>query len=38
MDTGDDLVVLVPHEHDDPPFGIQGFQGVAADRGEGSPD
>ncbi|MCY4440796.1 MAG: metal ABC transporter ATP-binding protein [Deltaproteobacteria bacterium] len=28
MDTGDDLVVLVPHEHDDPPFGIRGFQGM----------
>ncbi len=30
MDTGDDLVVLVPHEHDDPPFGIRGFQGMDA--------
>ncbi len=28
MDTGDDLVVLVPHEHDDPPFGIRAFQGM----------
>lgn len=39
METGDDLVVLVPHEHDDPPFGIRGFQGLAAtDTGEGAPD
>lgn len=34
MDTGDDLVVLVPHEHDDPPFGIQGFKPPAADAGK----
>ena len=39
METGDDLVVLVPHEHDDPPFGIRGFRGLAAtDTGEGAPD
>ena len=37
MDTGDDLVVLVPHEHDDPPFGIQGFQGLDANRGDAPP-
>ena len=38
MDTGDDLVVLVPHEHDDPPFGIQGFQGLDANRRDAPPD
>ena len=38
MDTGDDLVVLVPHEHDDPPFGIQRFQGLDANRGDAPPD
>ena len=37
MDTGDDLVVLVPHEHDDPPFGIQRFQGLDANRGDAPP-
>ena len=37
MDTGDDLVVLVPHEHDDPPFGIQGFQGLDANRRDAPP-
>ncbi len=29
MNTGDDLVVLVPHEHDDPPFGIEAFRSLA---------
>ena len=38
MDTGDDLVVLVPHEHDSPPFGIPGFPESASDRTEGAPD
>ena len=29
MNTGDDLVVLVPHEHDHPPFGIEAFRSLA---------
>lgn len=37
MDTGDDLVVLVPHEHDDPPFGIRGFKGLATGGEDSSP-
>ncbi len=37
MDTGDDLVVLVPHEHDDPPFGIDGFKPPATGDEDSSP-
>ena len=37
MDTGDDLVVLVPHEHDDPPFGIGGPKPSTGSRGDVSP-
>ncbi|MCY4487328.1 MAG: metal ABC transporter ATP-binding protein [Deltaproteobacteria bacterium] len=36
MATGDDLVVLVPHEHDDPPFGISGFKGLGSGGGDSS--
>ena len=38
MDTGDDLVVLVPHEHDAPPFGIQGFPAQGTSPGPGPSD
>ena len=31
LKAGDDLVVLVPHEYDDPPFGISGFKGMGED-------
>ncbi len=37
MDTGDDFVVFVPHEHDDPPFGISGFKGLAPGGGDSAP-
>ncbi len=37
MDTADDLVVLVPHEHDNPPFGISGFKELARDDEDSSP-
>ena len=37
MDTGDDLVVLVPHEHDDPPFGISSPKPPDANRGDAPP-